>query len=74
MPSPNYSIKDFFGDTWKNFLNIVGESAAASAAGMPAVQEKIEEAKTHEAKNILWKFFPIAVISLVIFLAIKSFK
>ncbi|MBA7493851.1 hypothetical protein ES702_04416 [subsurface metagenome] len=74
MPNPSFSVKDFFGSTWKNFLEIVTESAAASASQMPAVKEKIEEAKTVEAKNILFKFFPIAVISLVIFLAIKSFK
>jgi hypothetical protein len=74
MPNPTFSIKDFFEKTWKNFLDIAIESAAGSAAQMPAVQEKIEEAKTTEAKNILFKFFPIAVISVFIFLAIKSFK
>ena len=74
MPNPTFSLKDFFGEVWKNFLDIATESAAASAAGMPAVQQKIEEAKTHEAKNILWKFFPIALISVLIFLLIKSFK
>ncbi|MBA7607290.1 hypothetical protein ES703_14449 [subsurface metagenome] len=74
MPNPNFSIKDFFANTWKNFLDIATESAAASIGQMPAVQEKIEEAKTVEAKNILFKFFPIAVISVFIFLAIKSFK
>jgi len=74
MPNPSFSVKDFFASTWKNFLEIVTESAAASASQMPAVKEKIEEAKTVEAKNILFKFFPIALISLGIFLAIKSFK
>ncbi|MBA7609380.1 hypothetical protein ES703_16571 [subsurface metagenome] len=74
MPNPSFSVKDFFASTWKNFLEIVTESAAASASQMPAVKEKIEEAKTVEAKNILWKFFPYVAIPTVIFLVIKFFK
>jgi len=68
------SVKEFFGDVWKTFLDIAGQTAASSVAGMPAVQEKIEEAKTAEAKNVLWNFFPVVAIGVILFVAIKSFK
>lgn len=71
---PAYTVKDFFENTWKNFLSLAGESAAASAAQMPAVQKKIEEAKTFEAKNILFKFFPVLLLALIILLATKILK
>lgn len=74
MPNPAFSVKDFFEETWKNFLSIAGESVAASASQMPAVQEKIEEAATFEAKNILFKFFPVMAISIFIYFLIKSSK
>lgn len=68
------TVKEFFGDVWKNFLNIVGQTAAASAAQMPAVQEKLEEAKTAEAKNILFKFFPVVVVGIIILLILPKSK
>jgi len=71
---PAYTVKDFFENTWKNFLSLAGESAAASAAQMPAVKQKIEEAKTFEAKNILFKFFPVLLLALIILLATKILK
>ena len=71
---PALTVKDFFENTWKNFLSLAGESAAASAAQMPAVQKKIEEAKTFEAKNILFKFFPVLLLALIILLATKILK
>lgn len=71
---PAYTVKDFFENTWKNFLSLAGESAAASAAQMPAVKQKIEEAKTSEAKNILFKFFPVLLLALIILLATKILK
>jgi len=71
---PTFSVKDFFEDTWKNFLNLVVESATASAAQMPEVKQKIEEAKTAEAKNILFKMFPFIVLLIIALVATKIFK
>lgn len=67
------SVKEFFGDVWKTFLDIAGQTAASSAAKMPEVQKKLEEAKTAEAKNILWEIFPVVAIGVILFIAIKSF-
>ena len=68
------TVKESFGDVWKTFLDIAGQTAAASAAEMPEVQKKMEEAKTAEAKNILFKFFPFAVIGILIFLMLPRSK
>lgn len=71
---PKYSVKDFFENTWKNFLSLAGEAAAASASQMPEVQKKIEETKTAEAKNILFKFFPVIFLVVIALVASKFFK
>jgi len=68
------TIKDVFHNAWQNFLEAVGQSFAATAAEIPAIQEKMEEAKTEEAKNVLWRFFPIGVIAVIVFVLIKALK
>ena len=67
-------IKELFDDVWKNFLNIAGQAATATAADMPQVQAKIEEAKTREAKNILYQAFPFIGFAILIFFAAKVHK
>lgn len=68
------TVKEVFHKAWQNFLGIVGETLAATAAEHPAVAEKIEEAKTKEAKNILWRFFPIAIVAVIVIFLIRSLR
>lgn len=68
------SVEEFFGDVWKNFLHLAGQSVAASAAKMPEVQTAVEKAKTETAKDLLWKVFPFVGIGFLIIIAARSFK
>ena len=43
----------------------IGQTAIQEASKVKAVQEEIEVQKTVAGKNILWKYFPYAILACV---------
>lgn len=56
------NVGDLFKKTLATALSIAGKAIIQTGSQIPAVQKQIEVAKTTAGKNILWKYFPIAIL------------
>ena len=57
------NVGDMFKKTLAAALGILQQSVIQEGAKIPAVQREIEAQKTVAGKNVLWKFFPYAILA-----------
>ena len=57
------NVGDVFKKTLAAALGILEKSVIQAGSEIPAVQRAVEDQKVVAGKNILWKYFPYAVLA-----------
>lgn len=57
------NVGDMFKKTVAAALGILGQAVIQEGSKIPAVQREIEAQKTVAGKNVLWKYFPYAILA-----------
>lgn len=57
------NVGDIFKKTLAAALNIAGQAVIQEASKTKVVQREVEKQKTIAGKNLLWKYFPYAILA-----------
>ena len=57
------NVGDLFKKTLGAALGILQQSVIQEGAKIPQVQREVEKQKTIAGKNLLWKYFPYAILA-----------
>ena len=61
--SGKINVGDIFKKTLAAALGILQQSVIQEGAKIPAVQRAVENQKVVAGKNLLWKYFPYAILA-----------
>ena len=56
------NVGDMFKKGLEAALGTIGQAVIQKGSEIPAVQKAVDEQKISAGKNILWKFFPYAIL------------
>lgn len=56
------NVGEVFKKTLNAALGILGQAVIQEGSKIPAVQKEVESQKVVAGKNILWKYFPYAIL------------
>ena len=59
------NVGDIFKKTLDAALGILGQAVIQEGSKIPAVQREVEAQKVVAGKNILWKYFPYAILAVM---------
>ena len=57
------NVGEMFKKTLAAALGIIGQAVIQEGSKIPAVQKEVENQKTVAGKNLLWKYFPYAILA-----------
>ena len=67
-------VGEVFKKTLAVGLDLLKQAAIQKGSEIPAVQKAVEEQKVVAGKNILWKYFPFAILGVMGFYMLSKVK